>query len=306
MASPATGTDSSTEPSFSRYTEINKANWNERAELHARSPGYHISRLLSDSTAISDVVKYDLPLLGSIEGLDVVHLQCHIGTDTLSLARRGAKSVVGLDFSAVSIAEARQFASKAAGADNLDLKFVEAEVYNASAVLGTQAFDLVFTGIGALCWLPSIKKWAQQVGSLLRPGGRLFLREGHPMLWSIDEEITDSAGPVVRYPYFEVQSKPVETISEDTYVDVGEKKLQNTKSVTWNHGLGEIITALMEENMTITRLVEHKSIPWDALPGKMEEAAEPGEWKLKYRVLLYHAPRDIADTTTDLAKTIFH
>ncbi|USW47679.1 Putative S-adenosyl-L-methionine-dependent methyltransferase, Methyltransferase domain 25 [Septoria linicola] len=261
------------------YTDVNKANWNERAALHAKSLDYDVARLQRDATALSDVVHFDLPLLGSIEGLDVAHLQCHIGTDTLSLARRGAKSVVGLDFSTASIAEARELATKAADCQALNLRFVEADINHAVEALGSASFDLVFTGIGALCWLPSIKQWAKQVSGLLRPGGRLFVREGHPMVWTIDESITDAPGFVVTYSYFET-SKPVESVSDMTYVDTGNRRLENKTSFSWNHGIGEIITALLEAGMEITAFVEHRSIPWVAFPGKMEKAAEPGEWKI--------------------------
>lgn len=144
-------------------------------------------------------MSFDIPLIGDLSGLEIVHLQCHIGTDTLSLARRGAKHVVGLDFSPGSLHEARKLASKAAGGDKLS--FVEANTYDALSMLDPASFDMVFTGIGALCWLPSIKRWAETVSALLRPGGRLFIREGHPMLWTMNEKITSA--PTVGFPYFE-------------------------------------------------------------------------------------------------------
>lgn len=226
------------EPSLQDYLLTNKANWNERATLHAVSKDYDATRLVSDASAISDVVSFDQPLLGDISGHDCVHLQCHIGTDTLSLVRLGAKSVVGLDFSSAAVREAQEIANRA-GLDQAKLKYVEADAYHAVSVLGPEAFDLVFTGIGAICWLPSIRQWAQQVSGLLKPGGRLFIREGHPVVWSIDETILDARGPVITYPYFET-AKPVESESEDTYVDTDGKKLTSTKSVSWNHGIGEV------------------------------------------------------------------
>ncbi|CAK1355276.1 hypothetical protein CB0940_00981 [Cercospora beticola] len=266
------------ESSLQDYLLTNKANWNERATLHAVSKDYDAARLVSDASAISDVVSFDLPLLGDISGYDCVHLQCHIGTDTLSLVRLGAKSVVGLDFSTAAVREAQDIANRA-GFEQAKLKYVEADAYHAVSVLGAGAFDMVFTGIGAICWLPSIRQWAQQVSGLLKPGGRLFIREGHPVVWSIDETILDARGPVITYPYFET-TKPVESESEDTYVDTDGKKLTSTKSVSWNHGIGEILTALLEVGMEITGFVEHKTIPWVAFPGKMEKDTKRGEWKL--------------------------
>src|SRR6185369_9809350 len=125
------------------------------------------------------------------------HLQCHIGTDTVSLARLGA-DMTGLDFSPASLAQARRIA-RLAGAD---VRFVEAEVYDAPGALGPELFDLVYTGIGALCWLPDIARWARVVAGLLRPGGRLFIREGHPVLWALDDPRDDEL-LVVEFPYFE-------------------------------------------------------------------------------------------------------
>lgn len=179
------------------YRELNRANWDERAAPHAASPGYEVDRFASDPAFLSKVVRFDLPLLGDIAGLRGVHLQCHIGTDTVSLARLGA-DMTGLDFSPASLAQARQVA----GLAGADVRFAEAEVYDAVTVLGAQSFDLVYTGIGALGWLPDIRRWAGVVAGLLRPGGRLFIREGHPMLWALDDARDDGL-LVVDYPYFE-------------------------------------------------------------------------------------------------------
>src|SRR5262245_8102354 len=129
---------------------------------------------------------FDVPRLGDITGLRGVHLQCHIGTDTVSLARLGAQ-MTGLDFSPAALTEARRIAALV----GVDVDYVESEVYDAVAALGSEQFDLVYTGVGAIGWLPDIRRWAQTVAALLRPGGRLFIREAHPMMWSIDEERTD-------------------------------------------------------------------------------------------------------------------
>ena len=218
------------------------------------------------------MVAFDIPLVGDINGLDVVHLQCHIGTDTLSLIRRGAKSAVGLDFSPASLKAARELAESAHGGEHV--RFVEASVYDAGVVLEPETFDLVFTGIGALCWLPDIRKWAQTVASLLKPGGRLFIREGHPMLWTLDDEVTDKL--VVGSTYFEeVEASVYE--NPGTYVKrESTTEFKYTKSMEWNHGLGEIVQAVLDAGMAVTGLVEHRSIPWNALHGQMVEL-ENGE-----------------------------
>ncbi|EPL04358.1 bifunctional 2-polyprenyl-6-hydroxyphenol methylase/3-demethylubiquinol 3-O-methyltransferase UbiG [Pseudomonas sp. CF161] len=257
---------------MSDYLTLNQANWDQRAPLHAASKGYAAQRFIDEPDYLSDVVRFDLPLLGDIRGLRGVHLQCHIGTDTLSLARLGAQ-MSGLDFSQASLSEARALAERCGVA----IEFVESEVYRAAQVLPRATFDLVYTGIGALCWLPSIDSWARTVSELLKPGGRLFIREGHPMLWALDESREDEL--VITQPYFE-RSQPMVWDDASTYVDT-DTPLTATVTHEWNHGLGEIIGALLRHGLQISALVEHQSIPWEALPGQMRCDAN-GEWHLKH------------------------
>ena len=164
--------------------------------MHAASAEYGFDRFVTDPGHLSDVVRFDRPLLGDVTGLTGIHLQCHIGTDTLSLARLGAR-MTGLDLSPVSLAQARRLATDAGA----DVEYVEADTYSAPAALDGRTFDLVYTGVGALCWLPDIDRWAGVVDDLLEPGGRLFVREGHPMMWAVDETRTD--GLTLGYAYFE-------------------------------------------------------------------------------------------------------
>jgi len=256
------------------YREVNRAMWDERAPVHAASPDYAFAAFAADPEHLSNVVTFDLPLLGSLVGQRGVHLQCHIGTDTVSLSRLGAR-MTGLDFSAPALAEGRRLAA-AAGAD---VDFVESDLYGALDVLPRGEFDLVFTGIGALCWLPDIRRWAAVVAALLRPGGRLFIREGHPVLWSLADPREDGA-LAIDHPYFE-QLEATVWDEPGTYVET-DTHLQITVSHEWNHGLGEIVSALLAEGMQVTGLVEHDSVPWDALPGMMERVPL-GEWRLADR-----------------------
>jgi SAM-dependent methyltransferase len=221
-----------------------------------------VQRFVDDRALLSDVVRFDRDRLGDIAGLRTAHLQCHIGTDSLSLARLGAR-VTGLDFSSVSVSEARTLVAETGD----DVDFVESDVYSALSVLEPASFDLVYTGIGALCWLPSIDRWASVVAGLLAPGGRLFLREAHPILWSMDERLDDDLH--LRFGYFE-QATPLEWDGDATYVET-DRPLTATKTYEWNHGLGEIVTALLNEGLILTGLVEHDSVPWEALPGQMVE-----------------------------------
>lgn len=245
------------------YRDVNRANWDDRADAHAASGDYNVASFASDPSYLSEVVRFDRPLLGDVTGLRGVHLQCHIGTDTVSLARLGA-TMTGLDFSSKSLAQARALAS-AAGAE---INFVEADVYDAPDVLGTEGFDLVYTGIGALCWLPDIKRWGETVARLLKPGGRFFMREGHPVLWSLEWERDDDL-LVLDGPYFEL-AEPSVYNEAGTYVATDADFEHNTTH-EWNHGLGEIVTALLDAGLTITGLVEHNTVPWDGLGGRMRQ-----------------------------------
>jgi SAM-dependent methyltransferase len=201
-------------------------------------------------------------------------LQCHIGTDTLSLYRLGAR-MTGLDFSPASLEQARSLVARTGD----EVNFVESEIYDAAPALGGEQFDLVFTGVGALCWLPSISRWAATVAALLKPGGRLFIREGHPMLWSLAESSSDRL-LVVDFPYFE-RDEPTVWEEGGTYVETDVVFTANTTH-EWNHGLGEIVTALHSEGLQLTGLVEHDSVPWEALPGQMT-SGDLGEWRLTER-----------------------
>ena len=253
------------------YVALNRASWDQRAPVHAASSTYAVDRFAEDPTFISDVVRFDLPRLGDVAGSRGAHLQCHIGTDTVSLARLGA-DMTGLDFSPASVAQAREVARRAGA----DVDFVEGDVYAAPELLGEGEFDLVFTGIGALCWLPSIDRWADVVSRLLAPGGRLFLREGHPVLWALDYERSDDL-LTLEYPYVE-RPEPIVETSGETYVETDEV-LEPVTTHEWNHGLGEVVTALLDRGLQLTSLVEHDSVPWVALPGRME-AIGGGEYRL--------------------------
>lgn len=259
---------------MTEYQALNRARWDERAPAHAKSPDYAVDRFLADPDFLSTVVRFDRPLLGDIAGQRGVHLQCHIGTDTISLARLGA-AMTGLDFSVPALEEARRLAS----ATGADVQFVHADLYDAVDALGASRFDLVYTGIGALCWLPDIDRWAAVVVELLAPGGRLFLREGHPMLWALDDVRPDGL-LVVEYPYFE-RPDPLVFTEGGTYVETDVEFEHNTTH-SWNHGLGEIVTALLARGMRITGLVEHDSVPWNAFPGRMERLGN-GEFRLSDR-----------------------
>jgi SAM-dependent methyltransferase len=257
--------------SIEDWRSINLANWESRVPIHSGAGGYDLAAF-DDPGHLSNVVRYDLPRLGRLDGLDVVHLQCHIGTDTVSLARLGARRVVGLDFSASALDVARDLASRAGN----PVEFVHGDAYDAVELLGAQQFDVVYTGVGAICWLPSIRRWADVVAGLLRPAGRLFMREGHPVLWTMCDPRPDNL-LVVEFPYFETDGVLFE--EESTYA--GQGTVGSPASVSFNHGLGEIFTALRDAGLALTDLEEHREVSWNPLGDAMTESLDhPGEFVL--------------------------
>ena len=240
------------------YRQANLQNWESRVLVQLATAGAGVQELVDDPGALSGVVAYDATLLGDLVGKRAVHLQCHIGVDALSLARLGA-DVTGLDFSPTAIEAARELCAKA----RVRARFVVSDVYEAPVALDGERFDLVYTGVGALCWLPDIIGWARVVAALLSSGGRLFVRELHPVLYTLDDERDDEL-LVVRYPYFNT-AEPQFVNSPNSY-DNRSVQLAAPHRYVWNHGLGEVVTALIEAGMRITTLVEHDESEWLALP----------------------------------------
>jgi SAM-dependent methyltransferase len=245
----------------------NRRSWDERTPLHLASPFYDVPGVLAGRSTLHP---FEVDELGTVDGMDLVHLQCHFGLDTISWARQGAR-VTGLDFSAPAIAAAKELATQC-GID--EARFEVANVYEAPEVLGA-TYDVVYTGLGALNWLPDLNRWARVVSQLLRPGGRFYLLEFHPLLWTLSE-----AGPTFdpRYSYF---FDPAGVLVEDAsdYADP-DAALAASSTYEWAHPLSEVLTALIEVGLELRWLHEHEVIayrPWEVLE------AVPGEamlWRL--------------------------
>lgn len=229
----------------------NRAHWDEATALHASSPFYDLAGFRAGR---DDLRPFEDGELGPVDGLDLVHLQCHLGTDTLSLARRGAR-VVGLDFSAASIAAADALA----GECGLVAEFVCADVYDAVAALDGRVFDVVYTGVGALCWLPDLDRWAATVAALLRPGGVLYLVEIHPLtqaVWPDGRTVTaDLMGAAF--------------VRDDTVEgDYAQPDAPLTAGVTYsrNWSVAEVVTAVLGAGLRLELLGEQdvtdNPLPW--------------------------------------------
>lgn len=242
---------------FKEYYAVNQANWNERAAIHLADEAgfYAIDSLLQGANLLTPI---ELGELGDLTGLRMAHLQCHIGTDTLSLARMGAGEVVGLDFSPQAIGIARDLARRT----GLDVKFVEGSVYGAPALLGT-GFDFAFTSWGTICWLGDIEAWARAAAGVLAPGGRFYFADTHPnaLMFEVDE-----AGSLVpRYDYCNKDEAPLSFDDEYSY-DGSSKKMTSTRTYQWQYSIAQIVNALIKAGFTIDFLNEHETLPWQLYP----------------------------------------
>lgn len=267
-----------------RYTTDNLANWDDRVAIHAASDLYAIDRLVSDPDHLSSIVVFDREYLGDVSGKTLLHPQCHIGTDTLSWAKLGA-SVTGIDFSGAALEVARDAGSQL----GVDARFIESELIASPDVL-KDTFDIVYTGVGAICWMPGIDQWAETMATFTRPGGTFYIREGHPVLWALDYEREDDLLSITEH-YFE-QGRPSTWQDSETYA--GEGTLEHVTTHSWNHGLGEIFTALTNSGFVIDIFEEHRFLEWQALPHMVEV---DGVW------VLPEAQRDLVPLMYSLRAT---
>jgi SAM-dependent methyltransferase len=250
------------------FTAANRANWDERVPSHLKA--YGAEDFADDPHAISAVVRDDALVMaphlpgGSVAGLDLLHLQCHIGTDTLSWGRLGAR-VTGVDFSSESIAAARMLAERSGVAARFEISTVDA----APEAIHDR-FDVVYTSVGVLVWLPRLDVWANAIYALLKPGGLFYVRDSHPILAAIDYDRNDGVLALTN-PYFETD-QPARYDDGMTYASA-DVRLANATTYEWSHSLSEIMQALLDAGLTITSFAEGQTIPWKALPSLVESPA---------------------------------
>ncbi|MFJ7048618.1 class I SAM-dependent methyltransferase [Streptomyces sp. NPDC101112] len=253
-----------------RMMRANEANWDARTPVHLASRFYALDENLDPARWFAP---WEWEDLGELHGRDVLHLQCHLGTETLAFAQRGAHAT-GLDFSGASVAAATGIARRA----GLDVTFVRANVYDAVEALGERTFDVVYTGKGALCYLPDLGRWADVVTRLLRPGGRLYIAEFHPLLNSLGPKPAPDSGPelLLRHDYLNGGSA-VHRDATYTYTD-GPAVEGATDSYEWTHGLDEVVNALIGAGLVIRRLRESDELPWPRWPRMTRTPS--GWWRL--------------------------
>ena len=251
------------DPATAERLEANRRQWDDRTRIHVASRFYDVDGWLHTRPGPRD---REVEALGDVTGLELVHLQCHFGLDTLAWATAGAR-VTGLDFSPEAIREAEDLAARAGLSDRA--RFVCADVLRAREALDHVTFDIVYVSLGALCWLPSVARWAEEAAGLVRPGGRLYLHDVHPVCWSLADDALEFA-----HTYFE-EAEPYADDSDQTYTDA-ERPLAHTRSYEWNHGIGEVVTALIDQGLRIDVLQEHDWTVHQRFPWLVEVG--PGRW----------------------------
>lgn len=236
--------------------EANRANWDARVPVHLT--GYDLDHLRRGGQRLAD---FEYAAI-DVAGRDVLHLQCHIGTDTICLARHGARAV-GLDLSGASVAAARDLAAEC----GVPIEYVQSDVYAAVDALGGRRFDVVYTGKGALCWLPDLHRWARVVAELLRPGGVLYAIDFHPLLQAAADEQPVTGGLLLDHNY--LHAGPERYDEAVTYAGGGQLA-GDTVSYEWAHGLDEVIDAVLSAGLRLTAFVEHDVTCWAPFGGLVE------------------------------------
>ncbi len=230
------------------YFEINRKSWNMSVESHVKSDLYDMPNFKKGKTSLDEL---SVNILGNIKGLRVLHLQCHFGQDTLSMARMGAH-VTGVDISDVAINKARTIAKQL----KIDAEFVCCNVLEVDQHLEGE-FDLIFTSYGTIGWLPELTTWAKQIQHFLKPGGRFVMIEFHPVIWMFDDEVKE-----VTYGYF--NTGVILEENEGTYADKVSKQIY--KHATWNHTISDVFTALFQARLKLTAFSEYDYSHYQVFP----------------------------------------
>ena len=241
---------------FARELVDNRKLWDAWTAVHTTGAFYDVQRFRDDATDVR-IEPWERAEVGDVTGKSLLHVQCHFGLDTLSWARLGATHVTGVDFSEPAIAFARELASATGLADRS--RFVVSNVYDLPGPLAGETFDVVYTGRGAIGWLPDLVPWARAVASFVKPGGIFYIHEGHPTLWTIDDDQKTPNDLRLAYDYWGGATISLPVVG--SYADPT-AHVDATVQHGWNHSLGEVVTLLARAGLRIELLDEKREVPW--------------------------------------------
>jgi len=250
------------------FTDINRRLWNDKVSYHVTSSMYNVPGFLAGDDSLN---KIEIDLLGDIQGKRILHLQCHFGLDSLSLARRGAQHVTGVDISDQAIDKARELAEKI----NLtaSTKFICCNIYDLPEHLSCnqdELFDIVFTSYGVTTWLPDINRWASIISRYLKPNGVFIMAEFHPVICMFNETFSS-----IEESYF--NQRAIISECQGTYADRNAPILN--QSIEWNHSLSDTLQALINNGLRIDILQEFDYSPYDCFLNSVK--TEDGFYQIK-------------------------
>jgi SAM-dependent methyltransferase len=247
---------------------LNRAYWDSLAAVHGSDRCYDDEALVAGADTLRELESAGVrEAVGAVAGLDVLHVQCHIGHDTISLARRGAR-VTGVDFSPASLERARELARRA----GVHAEFVEADSTALPVELHNR-FDLAYATIGVICWIGDIEAWMRSAAAVLRPSGRLLLVDLHPLY-----QMLESTDPLAAdFPYGNDGGRSFD--EDGSYADPS-ARLAATASVQYGHSLGELVTAAVHAGLRVERLDEHLELDFDPR-GEVLTREDDGRFRLR-------------------------
>jgi len=236
---------------YDKFYEANKKLWNARVQPHLGSKMYNLEAFKNGKSSLAEIERQTL---GDLSGKDILHLQCHFGQDSLSMAREGANKVVGVDISDVAIDTARSLARQL----NIEAEFMCANVLKLEKI---GDFDLVFSTYGAIPWLPDLISWARIINQNLKPGGQFYFCEFHPSMYILDFDSKEMS-----YDYF-TTAEPIMEIAEGTYADADAPI--KMEEYSWNHGISEILTPLLDAGLKLIKIQEYDWSPYNCFPNML-------------------------------------
>ena len=248
--------------------EINRRNWNERTPIHAASEMYDIEGFKAGRMTLTDI---EIDEIGPIKGKSLLHLQCHFGLDTMSWARLGA-TVTGVDLSDASIVLARELNEEL----GLDARFIRSNVYDLPKVLD-EHFDIVYTALGALCWLPDLTRWGQIIARYLKPGGTFYMLDEHPTGRIFDAVQGPDGNHELKptWSYFPDPEGILEEGERPTYTGSG---TIDSPVYEWQHSLSEIVNSLIKVGLKLEFMHEFPFLFFQSSP--LMRRDDGGWWRL--------------------------
>jgi len=247
-----------------KYFKVNQALWEEKTSHHAKSKFYDVPAFKAGKNSLNFI---ELEALGPVEGKSILHLQCHFGQDSISLARMGAQ-VTAMDFSKNAIALGRSLNEEL----GQSVKFIETNIYDLKDKL-TDQFDIVFTSYGVINWLPDLKEWASIINHYLKPGGTFYTVEFHPALFMYEWD------PLrLEFDYFE-RKEPYLEVVEGSYAD--QKAPIKSEEYFFPHSIGETLQPLVNTGLKLKEFKEYPFSTYNCFPNMIEIA--PGKYTLKIK-----------------------